>query len=110
MSNDKTFYNDHDAPNASNDDINMLSNDHDDESNVSLATTHADDDKLAKLSLAAFEEQSAGCMPLLQQSLDPSIDVRDEKLKELNAPFGESSLRDRAEELMITDDPMPLQH
>ena len=49
-------------------------------------------------------------MPLFQKSLDLSIDALDEKLKEFIVSFDKSSLRDRVEEFMITDDPMPLQH
>ena len=37
VSNNKMFSNDHDAPNANNDDSNAFSNDHDDEINVSFA-------------------------------------------------------------------------
>ena len=109
VSNNKIFSNDHDAPNANNDDSNAFSNDHDDETNVSFAAMPAEDEKPAELYLAAFEEQHAGGMYLFQQSLDLSIDARDEKLKEFNVSFDKSSLRDRVEEFMITDDPMSLQ-
>ena len=49
-------------------------------------------------------------MPPFQKSLGLSIGVRGKKLRELRVLLSKSSLRGRVEELVATDDPMPLQH
>ena len=92
------------------DERNVLSNARNDKRNVSLAAAHTGDVKPAEMSLAAFEQKHAVGMSLFQQSLGPSIGACNEKLKELNTSFDKSSFRDRVEELVATDNPMPLQH
>ena len=77
---------------------------------MSLAVVCAGDGEPAETSLAAFEQQHVSGTTLFQKSLDPSFDVREEKLKEFSMPFDKSSLRDWVEEIMMTSDAMPLQY